>query len=228
MGKTATVIGATGMIGSLLVDELLQDNDFDTVRILIRRPVKTEHPRLEKKLVDFNDSDSLLIALTDTDYLFCAIGTTNKKVRGNKDEYRKIDYDIPLRVARLGKMVGCENFSIVSAVSANPKSSTFYIRLKGEVEEAINSVNIRTVNVMRPSMLLGPRSEKRAMERILQSVFSSVSFLIPSKFKGIEGKDVAKAMITAAKKDKPGFFIFHYKEMMELAGEDSPLSRYKN
>ena len=213
MGKTATVIGATGLIGSLLVEELLKDPEFETVRILIRRPIKLEHPKLEKKLVDFEDSDSLLIALTDSDCIFSAIGTTNRNVKNNKAEYRKIDFDLPLRVARLGKMVGCENFSLVSAVNANSKSSFFYVRLKGEVEEAIRAVGIRSVHVMRPSMLLGNRKEKRPAEKILQSTFRAMSFLMPSRFKPIEGRDVAKAMIRAAKKDEAGFFVYHFREM---------------
>jgi uncharacterized protein YbjT (DUF2867 family) len=220
MGKTATVIGATGMIGSQLVEQLLADPYYETVRILIRRPIEQAHPKLEKKLVDFEDSDSLLIALTDSDAIFCAIGTTNKKVKDDQTAYRKIDFDIPLRIAKLGKMVGCENFSIVTAVGANEKSRAFYIRLKGEVEKAIKNIGLNSVNIMRPSMLLGSRNESRPMEGFLQSATRAASFLIPSKFKPIEGRDVASAMIEASKRNKQGFFIYHFKEMMELIAKN--------
>ena len=82
---TATIIGATGLIGSFLLEELLNDPYFDTVRILIRRPIDITHPKLEKKIVDFNDSDSLLVALSNSDVVFCSIGSTMKKVKGDKE-----------------------------------------------------------------------------------------------------------------------------------------------
>jgi aspartate-semialdehyde dehydrogenase len=88
---TATLVGATGLIGSYLLEQLLSDPYFDTIRILIRRPIDITHPKLEKKIVDFNDSDSLLVALSNSDVLFCSIGSTMKKVNGDKEAYRKID-----------------------------------------------------------------------------------------------------------------------------------------
>src|SRR6185436_7972134 len=124
---TATLVGATGLIGSYLLEALLDDPYFDTVRILIRRPTDITHPKLEKKIVDFNDSDSLLVALSNSAVVFCAIGTTQKKVKGDKEAYRKIDFDIPVKLARFCKMSGCEKFILVSSVGANSKSSNFYI-----------------------------------------------------------------------------------------------------
>src|SRR6266508_1696675 len=97
--KTATIIGATGLIGGELLNLLLQDNYFDRVRVLLRRPFEREHPKIEKKLVDFNDADSLLIAIDGSDAIFCAVGTTQKKVKGDKEAYRKVDYDIPVHIA---------------------------------------------------------------------------------------------------------------------------------
>jgi uncharacterized protein YbjT (DUF2867 family) len=101
INMTATIIGSTGLIGSYLLEELLMDDNFDTVRILIRRPVELTHPKLEKKLVDFTDAESFRLALEGSDVVFCAIGTTQKKVKGNKAAYRKVDYDIPVNAARL-------------------------------------------------------------------------------------------------------------------------------
>src|SRR5215510_11811899 len=107
---TATIVGATGLIGGYLLTELLNDPYFDTVRILVRRPLDIAHSKLEKKIVDFNDSDSLLVALSNTDVIFCSIGTTQKKVKGDKEAYRKIDFDIPVKLAHFCKMTGCEKF----------------------------------------------------------------------------------------------------------------------
>ncbi len=214
MSKTATVIGATGLIGSHLLDELLKDPFYDTVRILTRRPLSIEHAKLEKKLVDFDDSDSLLVAIDNSDVVFCAIGTTNKKVKGDNDAYRKVDYDIPVKLARFCKMTGCEIFVVVSANGADSKSRYFYLRLKGEMENAIAENSLRSVHIMRPSFLLGKRKEFRLRENFGKKIASALSFLLSSKHKPIHARKVAKAMVAAAKKNEEGVFVYEYKELM--------------
>src|SRR6218665_867822 len=116
---TATLIGATGFIGNYLLDLLLKDTDFDTVRILVRRPTDIQHPKLEKKLVDFTDAESFRLALEGSGIIFCTIGTTQKKVNGDKDAYRKVDYDIAVNAARFGHMADCKKFVLVSSVGAS-------------------------------------------------------------------------------------------------------------
>lgn len=214
---TATLIGATGLIGSYLLEELLADPYFDTVRILIRRPLDITHPKLEKKIVDFNDSDSLLVALSNSDVMFCAIGSTMKKVKGDKEAYRKIDFDIPVKLARFCKMTGCEKFILVSSAGANSKSRNFYQRLKGETDEAVKAIALKTVHIMRPSLLLGERKEFRLGENIGKSVMTSLSFLIPAKYKAIQGKDVAKVMLALAKKNDEGVFVHENSEIRDLS-----------
>jgi uncharacterized protein YbjT (DUF2867 family) len=214
---TATLVGATGLIGSYLLEELLNDPWFDTVRILIRRPIGITHPKLEKKIVDFNDSDSVLVALSNSDVVFCAIGSTMKKVKGDKEAYRKIDYDIQVNLARFCKMTGCEKFFLVSSAGANVKSMNFYQRLKGETDEAIKEVGPKTIHIMRPSLLLGERKEFRLGENIGKAVMANLSFLIPEKYKAIQGKDVAKVMLALSKKNDEGSFIHGNKEIRELA-----------
>jgi uncharacterized protein YbjT (DUF2867 family) len=214
---TATLVGATGLIGSYLLQELLNDPYFDTVRILIRRPVEITHPKLEKKIVDFNDSDSLLVALSNSDMLFCAIGTTQKKVRGDKDAYRKIDFDIPVKLAKFCKMTGCEKLILVSSIGANSKSSSFYLQLKGKVEDAVKEIGIRSVHIMRPSLLLGDRKEFRLGEDFSKVFMTTLSFLVPSKYKAIQAKDVARAMAKIAKKNEEGVFVYEYKEIKHLS-----------
>lgn len=213
MAKTATLIGASGLIGSHLLQLLLDDPYFDTVRILVRRKLQTTHQKLEQKIVDFNDSDSLLVAMDNSDAVFCTVGTTQKKVKGDKEAYRKVDYDIPVKAARFCKMTGCETFILVSAVGANNKAKNFYLKLKGEVEEVVKTVGIRSVYIMRPSMLLGDRKEFRFGEKTVTPLMKVFSFLIPSKYKPIQAADVAKAMFAAAKKNEEGFFVWEYREM---------------
>ena len=214
---TATLVGSTGLIGSFLLEELLNDPYFDTVRILIRRPIDITHPKLEKKIVDFNDSDSLLVALSNSDVVFCSIGSTMKKVKGDKEAYRKIDFDIPVKLARFCKMTGCEKFILVSSAGANSKSRNFYQRLKEETEEAVKSVGLKTVHIMRPSLLLGERKEFRLGENIGKAVMTSLSFIIPEKYKAIQGKDVAKVMAALAKKNDQGIFLHENREIRNLS-----------
>jgi uncharacterized protein YbjT (DUF2867 family) len=196
---TATLIGATGLIGNYLLEELLQDSYYDTVRILIRRPLELTHPKLEKKLVDFADAESFRLALEGSDVVFCAIGTTQKKVRGDKEAYRKVDYDITVNAAKFCKLNGCETFVFVSAVGANSKSNNFYLKLKGEVEDAVKDVGLKSVHIMRPSLLIGNRKEFRLSEKIAQWVMPVFSFLLPKKYKPVKAVDVAREMIKIAK-----------------------------
>jgi uncharacterized protein YbjT (DUF2867 family) len=215
---TATLVGATGLIGGYLLQQLLNDPYFDTARILIRRPIDITHPKLEKKIVDFNDNDSLLVALSNSDVVFCSIGTTQKKVKGDKEAYRKIDFDIPLKLARFCKMTGCEKFILVSSVGANSKSNNFYIKLKGEVEDAVKAIGLSSVHIMKPSFLLGDRKEFRLGEAIGKPLMQIFSFAIPTKFKAIQAKDVAKAMVAITKKNEDGVFIYEYDEIKKQSG----------
>ena len=213
---TATLIGSTGLIGNYLLEKLLQDNYFEIVKILVRRPMEFNHPKLEKKLVDFTDMENLQLAIEGSDVVFCAIGTTQQKVKGDKAAYRKVDYDIPVKTAQLAKLSGCKVFILVSSIGANSKSSNFYLKLKGEMEDAINAIQLKSVHIMQPSLLLGNRKEKRRGEIIAKKIMPLFSLLIPSKYKPIQGKDVANAMIILSKSGKQGFNRYAYKEIKAL------------
>ncbi|HLG40806.1 MAG TPA: NAD(P)H-binding protein [Chitinophagaceae bacterium] len=216
MSKTLTIIGVTGLIGSHLYELLKQDKTVETIRLIVRRPMRKDDDRTEIKLVDFNDAESLLLAISGSDLVFCTVGTTQRKVKGDKDAYRKVDYDIPVKAARFCKMTECETLVLVSSVGADSKSKNFYLKLKGEVEDAIKEVGLKSVHTMRPSMLLGDRKEFRLGEKIGKGLMAAFSFLIPSKYKPMHAKDVAKAMIAAAKEKKDGFFVYEYKEMKSM------------
>lgn len=219
-GKTAAIIGATGMIGTYLQQLLLRDSYFSTVRLIVRRPVPKTDPKIEVKLVNFDDAESVKLALEGTDVLFCAIGTTRKNVKGDKELYRKVDYEIPVKVARFCKEAGCEKYVIVSAVGADSKSGTFYLKLKGEVEDALGASGLRSVHIMEPSMLLGDRKEYRLMEKILNpplKLLSALYFGSLRKYKSIHGNTVAKAMVNVSKKDDPGVFKYTYDGIVQAA-----------
>lgn len=214
-GQTAVVLGSTGLIGSQVLNQLLSDDAFTKVRVLVRRSVNITHPKLEVSVTDFNNYSDYQTKLGKGDCIFCCIGTTNAKVKGDKAEYRKIDFDIPVNAARFGKEAGFQQFLLVSAVGANSKSSIFYSRLKGEVEEVIATFQFKSFHIFRPSVLLGKRNENRLGERIGKVLFTIFSFLIPSKYKGIKDVDVAKAMINAAKEGREGMKVYYYEDMIK-------------
>lgn len=218
--RTATVIGSTGLIGSHLLNVLQYSNHFDIIRALVRRPVSFTHPKVEMKLVNFDDHESVKMAIDGSDTVFCAVGTTQKKVKGNKHAYRKIDYDIPVNAAKFCLETGCRNFLFVSSVGADAGSNNFYLKLKGEVEEAIRQIPIRSISVFRPSMLIGKRNEFRLGEKIGQPLMAFFAFMLVGKwekYRPVDAIEVAKAMVVAAEKERPGFSIYEYMHLRKFA-----------
>jgi uncharacterized protein YbjT (DUF2867 family) len=218
--KTATIIGATGLIGSHILELLLNDSHFQTIRLLVRRPVPHKHSKIEAKLIDFEDSESFQLGIEGSDVVFCAIGTTQQKVKGDKEAYRKVDHDIPVNAAKFCKETGCPQFLLVSSVGADVHSNNFYLKLKGEVEDRVRSMQISSISIFRPSLLLGNRNENRRGEKAAQVFMPLFSFAMIgkwSKYKPIPAEDVAKAMITAAKLEKPGVQLYEYPEMQTLS-----------
>lgn len=213
--QTAVLLGATGLVGSFVLEELLNDAFFSEVRVLVRKPITRVHPKLQIVIVDFNNYDDYKSKLGTGNCIFCCIGTTNANVKGNKAEYRKIDFDIPVNAARFGKENGFQQFLLVSAIGANAKSGIFYSRLKGEVEEAIGTFSFQSFHVFRPSFLLGNRSEKRTGEGLAKTVSKALAFLFPARYKPIEAKKAAIAMVKAAKEQKAGMHLYTYNEMMK-------------
>ncbi len=216
---TAAVLGATGFIGEQLVQQLLNDPAFSKVRILVRRPVKLSHPKLEVEIVNFDNLAEYRRKLGRGDCIFCSIGTTQKKVKGDKNAYRKIDVDIPVNAAKMGKDAGFTNYLLVSAVGADAHSKNFYLRVKGEAERRIADLNYHSFHVFRPSILLGERKEFRLAETVGKRIMQGISGLFAGglkKYKGIEGADVARAMVVAAKSSGKGMYLHHYEDMIKV------------
>jgi uncharacterized protein YbjT (DUF2867 family) len=150
--QTAVVIGATGLIGSNVLQKLLRDDAFNKVRILIRQPIALTHAKLQAEIIDFTDLKEYKAKLGEGDSIFCCVGTTQKKVKGDRDAYRQVDYNIPVNAAKLGKEAGFKNYLLVSAVGANPTSNNFYLKLKGEVERDIAALNFNGFHIFQPSI----------------------------------------------------------------------------
>lgn len=217
---TAVVIGATGLTGNLVVEELLKDEAFKIVRVLVRKKMNTIHQKLQQKIVDFNDPEDYSEKFGEGDVIFCCIGTTRKKVKGDKILYEKIDYDIPVNAAGIGIAKGFKKFLIVSAIGANQNSSTFYLRLKGKTENALKQFPFVSLEIFRPSIINGNRKENRTLEKVVQAVMDLLSFLFLGplkKFRAIGADNIAKAMVNASKANNKGVNYYRYEEMMDMA-----------
>lgn len=210
--KTALVLGATGLIGDLLTHQLVDSPFYEKVKVLVRKSLTWQHPRLQEIQFDFDYPNGLV---TQADDIFCCLGTTIKKAV-SKDAFRKVDYHYPLDIARLSLANGARQFAIVTAMGANAESSIFYNRVKGEVERDLTSLNYPTLLIFRPSLLFGNRSENRFGERIAAGAMRLFNPLIPAKYKGIEAEKVAKAMLTTTQQGLTGKHIFESDALQEF------------
>ncbi|HEX5025953.1 MAG TPA: semialdehyde dehydrogenase, partial [Agriterribacter sp.] len=200
---------------------LLHDHQYGKIRALVRKPLPIMHPKLEVKVTDFGDAGSYRSSLGEGDVIFCCIGTTMKKVKGDKALYRQIDMDIPVRAAQYGLDNGFSQYLLVSAIGANATASNFYLQLKGSVEDAIITMPYAAVHIFRPSLLLGDREEHRRGESMARSIMPLFSMLMAGslkKYKPVQALDVAKAMLAASKTGNTGTNIYEYPEIKMLAG----------
>lgn len=206
------IIGASGLIGSHILDELLLHTD-STITILVRKPLNLNNPRVQEVLIDFLDEAALKKALAGCEAVFVSIGTTQKKVKGDLAAYRKVDYDIPVAVAKACVANSIDRLLLVSSVGANSRSSNFYLRIKGEVEETISAMPIPFIGIFQPSLLMGSRTEFRLGERISQLIMPRIGFLLPARYRPIDASTVAKAMVRIASNSETGRRRYTYANM---------------
>lgn len=194
MNYTAILIGATGLVGSNLLHQLLKDPRYATVLVFHRRATGVSHPKLTEHIIDFNDVDSWKSNLKGN-HLFSALGTTLKKA-GGKDEQYKIDYTYQYEIAKAAAESGITGYALVSSIGANSGSNSFYTRIKGELDEAVQALPFSSLLILRPSFLDGDRDEFRFGEQIGLAV-AKVVCKIPGlkKYHPIKAYSVASAMI---------------------------------
>ena len=197
--KTALLFGSSGLIGGHLTKQLIENSSYSKVKLFVRSDPKISDPKIEVIKTDFNNLQNHKDEITGDDCFFC-IGTT-KQNAPDKDEYRRIEYNIPVEIAKIAKSNSIKSFLYVSSGFADPKSSGAYLKNKGDVEEELKSLNFLKLGIMRPSFLIGDRKEKRIGEKIGIFIFKLISpfFLGPlKKMKPIHSEKVAKAMIKIA------------------------------
>ena len=196
--KTAIVIGATGLVGSFITLKLLDDNRYLKVKVFVRNSLEVKHPKLEERIVDFEKLD-LWKDEIEGDELYSALGTTIKKA-GSKDAQYKIDFTYQYETAKAASENGVKNYMLVSSAGANYKSSNFYLRTKGSLDEKVQQLNFEKIRIFRPSILVGLRSEKRFGESIGIKIAGTITKIIPAlkKYKPIKASLVAETMIKSA------------------------------
>jgi uncharacterized protein YbjT (DUF2867 family) len=208
------IIGTTGLIGNHILQELLQQSDA-TITILLRKPLNMNNPRVHEVLIDFSDEQGIIDALASCEAVFVSVGTTQKKVKGDLVAYRKVDHDIPVAAAKACVVNSIPRILLVSSAGANSRSSNFYLRIKGEVEDAITAMPISYVGIFQPSLLLGTRKEFRLGEKISQWIMPQVGFLLPARYRPISASSVAKAMVRAATTSEKGVKRYTYSEIKQ-------------
>ena len=214
--KQVTLFGATGLIGGYLLKFLLKDSDIHLINLVGRKPFHLQHDKINNIVIDFEDFSSILNSVSRSEIVFVSIGTTMSKVNGDKQKYKSVDFDIIFNIAKACKQKNVRQLIYVSSLGANSNSSNFYLRLKGEIDEAIAELNLNSTSVFRPSVLLGKRNESRPGEKILQLVMPLLDFIIPSDSKAIKAEDVAKSMLNNSKNYKSGFHIFQYNQIKNI------------
>ena len=212
-----TLFGSTGLIGNEILKLLEEDVYFKSINVVSRRKVKLKSKRSKLKLIDFSNYDEYLSAVENSDIVLAAIGTTQSKVNFNKKKYIDIDLGIVSKIAKACKEKRVKHFSFVSSTGANVKNKSFYLKLKGQIEEEVKSYKLNSSSVYRPSLLIGRRSESRYGEQLAQIIIPLISFLMPSDYKPIKAFKVAKAMVNESKKYNSGFKIFHYDQILNLS-----------
>ena len=214
--KTALVFGSSGLVGSHLLNGLIHNSNYSKIKIFVRSFSEINDSKIEIIKTDFNNLDKHVEDIKGDECFFC-IGTT-KKNSPNKFEYRKIELDIPKKIAQIAKSNLVKSFFFVSSGYANPKSSGDYLKFKGLVEEEIKNLNFDKIGIMRPSFLLGKRKVERAGEKFGIMIFKLLTPILIGPFRKmrpIESEKIAKAMIKLAN-ENINQSIFESNEIVEL------------
>ncbi len=217
--RTAILIGATGLVGTALLNMLSGDISFQRIILLTRRPLKITSPKVEVVETDFINLRKLDSYFKESDVIYCCIGTTINKA-GSKKAFRMVDYDIPVHIAKIASQHNVRSYIVISSLGADSNSSNFYLKTKGEMEQDITAFKFSKLAFVRPSLLLGHRKEFRFLERLGQIVvilLSPFMFGPFKKYKPIHDSSVAKAMIqisTSASNQK----VYESSELEWLGG----------
>jgi len=216
--KTALIIGSTGLIGSQLLNLLLDSNDYIKVISFVKRDTGIKHKKLTQHIIDFDKPEMYKEVVVGDDF-FCTIGTTIKSA-GSKNAFRKVDFEYPKQFAAFALQHKVNQFLLISSLGADENSSNFYLKTKGEIENFLKNCDFESVSILQPSLLLGNRTEFRLGEKLGAFFMKTFSFLFLGnikKYKPIESKTVAKALLKIAQTNTKGFKIYESDAIQEIA-----------
>jgi len=208
MKKTALLLGASGLTGGLLLELLLSDSDYGKIKLFSRKNSGISHPKIEEHVIDILQLENYSADFTG-DVVFCCIGTTKAKTP-DETEYKAIDFGIPVAAAQLAKQNGIPTFIVISALGANPKSTIFYNRIKGEMEESVLAIGISRTFILEPSLISGDRKEARIGETMaiyFMKIINPLLFGKLKKYRSIAPENIAKTMWYLSKNDYPKTII---------------------
>lgn len=220
--KTALIIGSTGLIGSHLLDLLLESQEYEKVITFVKRDSGIQHPKLKQRIIDFDKPDTYKEFVVGDDF-FCTIGTTIKKA-GSQDAFRKVDFEYPKQFASLAQQNKVKQFLIITSLGADANSSNFYLKTKGEIQDFLKNCAFESISILQPSLLLGNRTEFRLGEKMGVYFMKLFSFLFIGnlkKYKAIQSEAVAKAMFIIAQKNYKGFQIIESDSIQGIANKKS-------
>lgn len=213
--------GATGLVGGHCLRRLLADASFASVMALSRRPVEVAHPKLVVAEVDFSRLEDR--APPPATAALCALGTTIKQA-GSQKGFRAVDHDAVVAFASWARRAGCRTFALVSSVGADPASRTFYLRVKGEAEEAVAALGFPRFVALRPSLLLGRRASSRPAEAVARGLMPVIAPILGGslrRYRPISADTVAAALVAAARSHEPGRLVWEHDEIVARAAAPS-------
>lgn len=194
--KTALIFGSSGLIGSNFLNQIIKEKIYSKIKLFLRSPANINNPLIETIYTDFINLNEITEYIKGDDCYFC-IGTTRKDTP-NKAEYRRIEYNLPVEIAKISKKNLVSSFLYISSMGANIKASNSYLQNKGQVEDELIKLNFSKLSILRPSLLLGTRKNFRLGEKIMQFVMTRINFIFIrklQKFRPIKAKNIAKSMI---------------------------------
>ena len=213
----AVLFGGTGLTGGCILDLLNNDSDFKSIIVVSRKTFTHSSNKISNMVIDFSDPVEIERCIKKDSIVFSCIGTTQAQVKGDKKKYREIDFDITLNIANACKKLSAKKFLFISSGGANSSSSNFYLKLKGEIEDAVIKTKNNSIFILKPSLLLGKRNNSRFMENIGQIIMPLFSILLPDSIKAVKATLVAKCMLELSKSKRSNLNIIENKEILSYS-----------
>ncbi|WP_290538313.1 NAD(P)H-binding protein [Alcanivorax sp.] len=221
MTRKALLLGATGLVGNDCLTNLLESDEYEQVRVLCRRPLSVEHPKLDVQVIDLDDMEAYQSHF-QVDDVFCCLGTTMKKA-GSRQAFRHVDHDLVVLAGQMALRAGVQRFLVVSAINANARSPFFYSRVKGQAERALIKLELPLLAILQPSLLRGQREDRRPAEdwgNIFNRVIEPLTRWTDAHWLPVDSHKVADAMVgMALEGPQTGLYKLRYRDFLVFAGK---------